>query len=170
MLEILKRFFFHRNKKMSILEKLKDLVIALESEGATEEKQEETQEVSEPSEPEMQKVPEPPIADEEELLEEELVEEEDVQELPDYLECSEEESLAVLEKIASLRDIKVVLGELTLNFEEKKAQLLSDFVSSKRQLLASVESLRLEYGIPQEGYQVQLPSSLSDRVSFTKKD
>ena len=170
MLEILKKFFFHRDKKMSILEKLKDLVIALESEEEKDEQEIETQEVSESSGSETQEVSEPLPVDHIDELEEQDIEEEVVEELPDYLECTEEESMAVLEKIASLRDIKTVLGELTINFEERKAQLLSEFANSKRQLFTSVESLRSEYGIPQEGYQVQLPSSLSDRVSFTKKD
>lgn len=157
---------------MSILEKLKDLVEALET--AEEPKQEEeTPEFSEPSvevEEEDASLPAEPEEIPAEESEEEQTEEEAVEELPDYLECTQEESLVVLEKIALLRDTRTALGELVLSFEEKRSQLISQVYTTKGELLASVESLRLEYGIPKEGYKVQLPSSLSDKVSFSKKD
>lgn len=147
---------------MSILEKLKDLVKALEVEGEEQETTEETVASEEPQ-------PEEPIVAEEEVKEEQLPEAE-IEEFPHYLECTLEESVLISDKLTELRDTKLALGEMVSLFEERKQNMLSQLVSTKKQLLAQIESLRLEYGVPQEGYQVQLPSSPEDKVSFSKKE
>lgn len=147
---------------MSILEKLKDLVKALEVEGEEQETTEETVVSDEPQQ-------EDPVVVEEQAEEEQHAEVEN-QEFPHYLECTLEESILISDKLTELRDTKLALGEMISLYEERKQNMLSQLVSTKKQLLAQIESLRLEYGVPQEGYQVQLPSSPEDKVSFFKKE
>ena len=151
---------------MSILEKLKDLVAALES----TETREKPEDVANPtpqtpeSEPEME-ISEEDIIDASEDSEEELLE---IEELPAYLECSEEETSAVAAKLEAIKSAKTALGELVLSYEQKKMQLIKLVASSTTSFYDELNSLRLEYGIPEEGYTVQLPSSPSDKVSFNK--
>ena len=135
---------------MSILEKLKDLVSALE----------ESKEVQEPEEEKEESIPvEPQKVDEEEALEE----------TPDYLECGEEESKEIHELLArTLRD-KERVADIVMDFERKKLALLNRIASQREELYNKLNSLRLEYGIPDEGYSVQLPSSPSDPVVFEKE-
>jgi len=147
---------------MSILEKLKDLVKALEVEEEIEEVIENTEASAEELEEESHPEPEEEV--------QETAQEEVIEEFPDYLECTEEESRLISDKLIELRDTKLALGEMVATFEERKQKMLSQLTSSRKQLLAQIESLRLEYGVPQEGYQVQLPSSPEDKVSFSKKD
>lgn len=147
---------------MSILEKLKDLVKAIEK----EEEVEQAEEIIEASEEEETPIPAPPVDPEAEPE----VEEEVVEEFPDYLECTLEESSEVLARLSNLRDAKLQLGELVSSYEDRKQKAIAKISSSRKELLAAIESLRLEYGVPQEGYQVQLPSSPESKVSFSKKE
>lgn len=160
---------------MSILDRLKDLVEALEADrGETEEEAQETETKEEP-------IPEPPVQEpveaEEPAAEEEVEveseeevepEEQAIEEIPDYLECSEEESRKVQEKLLAVKKAKQTLAELLLDFEQKKLGLAKFISSTTDEFYADLNSLRLEYGVPEEGYTVQLPSSQSDRVSFKK--
>jgi len=170
MLEILKKFFFHKGKIfMSILEKLKDLVTALETGESKEEEPKTTQNNAETEESETPLEKEGVILEEPELLEEEETEEEEaIEEVPSYLECSEEETLRVTEKLDAIKAAKASLADLVISFEQKKAQLLRFVGTSTNEFYGELNSLRLEYGVPEEGYTVSLPSSPSDKVSFTK--
>jgi hypothetical protein len=133
---------------MSILEKLKDLVSALE----------ENKEPEEPEEPE-EIIPTEP----------QKVEEEEIEETPDYLECSEEESKEIHELLArTLRD-KERVADIVMDFERKKLVLLNRIASQREELYNKLNSLRLEYGVPDEGYSVQLPSSPGEPVIFEKE-
>jgi hypothetical protein len=174
MLEILKKFFFHRGENiMSILEKLKDLVTALETgesqkrEPKTTQNGVETEEIDTPSEQE-EPILEESDLHEEETTEEEVEEEEAIEEVPSYLECSEEETLRVTERLDAIKAAKASLADLVISFEQKKAQLLRFVGTSTNEFYGELNSLRLEYGVPEEGYTVSLPSSPSDKVSFTK--
>ena len=139
----------------SILEKLKDLVAALESGG-----EKETVEITE--EPEHQ-APTPPQPEEEELtLEEELGV------FPDYLECSQEETDLITSFFNKEKLLKISLAEKVLEFEKTKQLVNSELLKVRQEMLKSLNDLRLEYGVPQEGYSVQLPASQSDKVSFIK--
>ena len=164
---------------MSILEKLKDLVQALETEGKSPMPTENVEEDVHPEEQPLEVLEESVITTESEDLEQEPeqieentpeIEEDAVEEFPDYLECTLEESVVLSNKLSELRSAKVNLGDLVSLFEERKEKLLSRITSNKKELLAHIESLRLEYGVPREGYQVQLPASPDDKVSFSKKD
>ena len=162
MLETLKKFFFHEEKKMSILEKLKDLVNAIEKEEEPGQPIENVETLTEPPSP----TENTPV----DAVEEIEPEEEDIQEFPDYLECTLEETTEVLSRLSNLREANLRLGELVSSYEDKKGKALAQISSSRKELLSAIESLRLEYGIPQEGYQVQLPSSPESKVSFSKKE
>ena len=156
MLEILKKYFFHKEKTlMSILEKLKNLVAAIEdnSDGEPTEIEEEAiqQQVAsllnEPKEEE----PEP-----------------EIEQFPDYLECSQEESDLVLSYLEKEKRIKVSLAEKVLDFEKVKELAASKLLEARRDMISTLNDLRLEYGVPEEGYSVQLPTSPDNRVSFKK--
>jgi hypothetical protein len=150
---------------MSILKKLKDLVSALETE-ATEPtnkaEEQSTQEVN-TTEPETEIA-----ADPQEEISPREEEEESIEEFPDYLECTDEESLVISKKLAAIAKAKEVIADSLLEYERKKLSLL-DFVSKATdEFYEELNSLRLEYGLPIEGYTVQLPSSQSNKVSFSK--
>jgi len=150
---------------MSILKKLKDLVSAMETESSpppsTAEEQS-TQEVN-TTEPETEIA-----ADPQEEISPREEEEESIEEFPDYLECTDEESLVISKKLAAIAKAKEVIADSLLEYERKKLSLL-DFVSKATdEFYEELNSLRLEYGLPIEGYTVQLPSSQSNKVSFSK--
>lgn len=138
---------------MGMLEKLKDLVAAMEEEKSAKEEPQEV-EVEQPEEPQ----------------EEVHTEEEEVEELPDYLECSDEESQEIAVVLSQIELAKVRLAELVFEYERRKSAALEDINQKAEKFYDKLESLRLEYGIPKEGYSVQLPSSQSNKVSFIKKD
>ena len=133
----------------NILQKLKDLVDSLESQDLEEKPQ-----VIEP-EPEPEPEPEQ--------------EEEAVEPFPDYLECSEEETEKVLNILQKQRQHKMQLSELVMAFEAKKQSIISKCFNRERELHETLESLRLEYGVPKdEGYSVNLPVDSSERITFSK--
>ena len=134
---------------MGMLEKLKDLVAAMEEEKSAKEEPQEV-EVEQPEEPQ------------EEVHTEE--------ELSDYLECSDEESQEIAVVLSQIELAKVRLAELVFEYERRKSAALEDINQKAEKFYDKLESLRLEYGIPKEGYSVQLPSSQSNKVSFIKKD
>jgi hypothetical protein len=165
MLEILKKYFFHsRGYIMSILEKLKDLVSALETESSPLPSETEESTIQEVSTIE-------PEAESTSTLQEEITpgEEEDaVEEFPDYLECTDEESLVISKKLAAIAKVKETIGDSLLEYERKKISLLNFVSKATSEMYEELNSLRLEYGLPAEGYTVQLPSSQSNKVSFSK--
>ena len=142
---------------MGMLEKLKDLVAAMEQEKSQKE------EIEEPPE-EVETSQEEPAEDEV------FVEEEDVEELSEYLECSDDESQEVSTLLAEVKFTKVRLAELVFEYERRKSRAIEEINVKAEEFYDKLESLRLEYGIPREGYSVQLPSSQSNKVSFIKKD
>ena len=133
----------------SILEKLKDLVSAMEGQAEAE--------------------PEAPNEPVEEQDEPQLPEDVTMSEIPMTVECSPEESLEVYKAVSKILSEKEALANLVLSFEKKKAALLNSVISDTDSLYQRLNSLRLEYGVPQEGYAVQLPSSPSDPVVFEKE-
>ncbi len=143
---------------MGMLEKLKDLVAAMEEEKSQKE---------EPQEPLEEQVE---IPEEEPAPSEPVVKEEEIGELPDYLECSDGESQEVATVLAQIELAKVRLAELVFEYERRKSAALEEISEKAEKFYDKLESLRLEYGIPKEGYSVQLPSSQSNKVSFIKKD
>ena len=139
---------------MSILEKLKVLVANLE-EGKSEEQVEKDLNdiIEEESAPFVD--PEPEI--------------EEVEEFPDYLECGEEESSEIHDLLIEIRLDKERMSDILMDFEVKKGTLLRKISKNTEEFYTKLNSLRLEYGIPEEGYAVQLPSSPEEKVSFTKE-
>ena len=138
---------------MSLLNKLKDLVASLEEE--TKESQEQVL---------------PDVAAEEPAEEGPL--EEDTlpfEEVPDYLECTEEESLAIYEQFQSLKESKQKLGALLIDYEIKKGQILTEIAEIDAQLMESLNELRLEYGMPAEEISMQLPNTPEEKVAFVKE-
>ena len=65
--------------------------------------------------------------------------------------------------------IKIRLSDLLLDFERKKDFLLSSHREKQKELHEELESLRLEYGVPNDkGFSVSLPVDSSGRVAFSK--
>ena len=93
----------------------------------------------------------------------------EVPELPDYLECTEEESLAVLQLIEQVKVAKLSLASLQILYEEKKSSFIEEIKQREVQLLQSLDSLRLQYSLPGDRYEANIPASPADKVSFTKK-
>ena len=138
---------------MSILEKLKVLVANLEEGKSEEEVEKDLNDIIEESEPEVE-------------FEAEI---EAFEEFPDYLECSEEESSEIRNLLVSIRLDKEKMSDILMDFETKKGVLLRRISKNTDEFYTKLNSLRLEYGIPEEGYVVQLPSSPEDKVLFNKE-
>ena len=156
MLEILKKYFFHKEKiLMSILEKLKNLVATIEDNNGGEttviEEEAIQQQVASLLNREEQQEPE-----------------EEIEKFPDYLECSQEETDLINSYFAREKAIKVSLAERVLELEKVKQLAASKLLEVRQEMINSLNDLRLEYGVPSEGYSVQLPSSTEDKVSFKK--
>ena len=140
---------------MSILEKLKDLVAAIETETGDQDIETEEESTMTTS-----------AEEDSELENEEHIE--DVEHFPDYLECSQEESAEIYELYQKIDRNKRMVADLLLAYEAKKTKNLNDIASLTSQFYGKLNSLRLEYGVPKEGYSVELPSSPEDKVSFRK--
>ena len=140
---------------MSILEKLKDLVAALETEQPKEKQEDATEQ-------------EQPVDQDVEEQEEEKLNSDTIEEVPDYLECNEEESKTVWSFIKESHTLKLKLAEFEIRHEKNKKAILNAIEIKNREVLSNLESLRLEYGVPQEGYSVELPSSPEEKVIFKK--
>jgi|TARA_R100001510_G_C7631778_1_gene190514 hypothetical protein len=132
---------------MSILEKLKVLVANLEEGKSEEQVEKDLNDIIEESQPEI----------------------EAVEETPDYLECDEEESSEVHSLLVSIRLDKEKMSDALMEFERDKVILLRRISKNTEEFYAKLNSLRLEYGVPEEGYVVQLPSSPEEKVSFKKE-
>ena len=140
---------------MNILDKLKNLVASIEdnNNGQTTEIEEEV----------IQKQ----VAS---LLsgEDEPDTEEEIERFPDYLECSQEETDLISSYFTREKAIKVSLAEKVLEFEKVKQLAASKLLETRQEMISSLNDLRLEYGVPEEGYSVQLPTSPEDKVAFKK--
>lgn len=139
---------------MSVLDKLKDLVAAMETA--------ETKEVEEDQIESSENDTEPSHS------EGYLDENSDIEEESNYLECSAEESRVLFESYERVNRSKTALADLVLSFEGRKRAFLKEISDSTKEFYQQLDSLRLEYGIPEEGYSVQLPTSESEKVIFTK--
>jgi hypothetical protein len=162
MLEILKKYCSLKENIMSILEKLKDLVSALEinEKEEQEEKVEVYQEDKEETVPPVRADP-PPIAEPEPEIEE-------IEEFPDYLDCTDTESELIWAQVEEVRRLKFKLAETQIQYEKSKSSLIYAIATKNKEILSNLESLRLEYGIPEDGYSVQLPFDSIGKVSFSK--
>ncbi len=142
---------------MRILEKLKDLVNSLEEEQNLKENQVD------------QEKSEDPIWLQESSIEEQQDTSEGIEEFPSYLECNSQETFEVMRFLENERMIKIILSEKLMEFEDIKTEAFDRIAENKKNLLNKLNDLRLEYGIPEEGWSVQLPSSPEDKVSFQKE-
>lgn len=140
---------------MSILEKLKNLVASIENnnDGETTEIEEEAIQQQVAS-----------------LLKEKKEEdlEEEIEEFPDYLECSQEETNLINSFFGKERLLKISLAEKVLEIEKIKQLTNSKLLNIRQEMVQALNDLRLEYGVPEEGYSVQLPSSPEEKVAFKK--
>ena len=140
---------------MSILEKLKDLVAAIETEEVPQDTdiKKQVEDIDDPIEAAAPK---------------NLDEQEDIEEFPHYLECSQEESVEIYDLYHKIDRNKKMVADLLLAYEAKKTETLNEIAVLTSQFYSKLNSLRLEYGVPKEGYSVELPSSPEDKVSFKK--
>ena len=84
---------------------------------------------------------------------------------------SEAPKLDTSEKLIEIsreKAIKVSLAEKVLEFEKVKQLAASKLLEARQEMIDSLNDLRLEYGVPEEGYSVQLPSSPEDKVAFKR--
>ena len=101
-----------------------------------------------------------------------LVQEEkqEVSQLPEYLECSEEETLDYLEKINSIKECKVRLANLICSFDKMKNELKALAKEKEAETYTLLGDLRHKYNVPDEGYIISLPSHVSEgRIRFEKE-
>jgi len=138
---------------MSILDKLKELVAAIEEDSSDEKEQ-----ISEPEQQEEEQSWQDHADDSGSESEE----------FPAYLECGQQESRDVYDILLSVKAHKSRLAELVIEYERIKKEHLAMINSLNHQVLEDLNSLRLEYGVPEEGYSIQFPSSPEDRVIFIK--
>ena len=90
------------------------------------------------------------------------------QETPDYIECKDEESLVIARQLVALRNTKLSLAELSLNYENRKQLVLEQIKKRNEELVRMLTVLKDEYNIPDDGYSIELPADVSDKVSFVK--
>ena len=110
---------------MSVLDKLKDLVASLEEGERSTAQKDAMVNASPPAPPREEDLPEIEAVEAEDLDESSSIEE-----LPDYLDCTAEESKVIFESLAAVRRAKISLSESLIRFEE-----------TKRQIFAFIESL-----------------------------
>tara|TARA_B100000900_G_scaffold360618_1_gene332820 strand:- start:259 stop:678 length:420 start_codon:yes stop_codon:yes gene_type:complete len=139
---------------MSILNKLRDLVAAMES-GEKEESSEDIKDIID------------------QISESQMVEnekEEEIEELPPYIECSVEETKAVLLYREHAKNAKTKLAELLIDFEKKKNFLLQEVAKGDSGFYKSLNDLREAYGIQQDDqYSVLIPDSNEGTIAFEKE-
>ena len=140
---------------MSILEKLKNLVASIEDGKSGE--------VTEIEEEAIQQQVASLLKEDQNSEPEEVIEK-----IPDYLECSQEETDLISSYFAREKAIKVSLAEKVLEFEKVKQLAASKLLEVRQEMIDSLNDLRLEYGVPEEGYSVQLPSSPEEKVAFKR--
>ena len=140
---------------MSILEKLKNLVATIEDNNGGETTVIEEEAIQQQVASLLSK-------------EEEQQPEEEIEKFPDYLECSQEETDLINSYFVREKAIKISLAEKVLDFDKVKQLAASKLLEVRQEMINSLNDLRLEYGVPDEGYSVQLPSSPEDKVSFKK--
>ena len=100
----------------------------------------------------------------------EIPEEEAVEVSPDYLECTQEETILILGFLKSGEDVKKSLAELVLQFEARKQLLLSQVGQTQKKLHEELNSIRLKYGLPDSGYSVEISDEEEEgkKVVFIK--
>ena len=140
---------------MSILDKLKDLVAKIEK-GTPEE----TEELQREAEEILSSVGSSSV--------EENEEKEEIEELPDYLECTREETAQVLAASHAITLVKLELSNLLLQFEQDKKQAFSKIAERERAFLESLNQLRIKHGIPDSGYTASVPDDADSLVTFSK--
>jgi len=127
--------------KSGILEKLKELINSIEEEEKVENMTEE-------------------ITKEEEKKVE--------SEIPDYLECTAEETAQIVQLMDEMKVAKGKLADLLLQFENNKSFIVQAIKSKEQEFYESLNSLRVEYGLPDDGISVRLPSEDNEKIVFVK--
>lgn len=135
---------------MSILEKLKQLASAIES-GSQEASQEDIQN----------------IIDE---ISESEAEEESIEETPSYIECTPEETRAVLSLRNHAKEARAKLSDLLIEYENRKTLLITEIKKSESGFYTNLNILRERYGLPEIGYSVSVPDSDEGNIVFEKED
>ncbi len=127
---------------MSILNKLRELVSAMESGDTKEEEVNIEDIISQISESQV---------DSEEIEEE--------PEIPDYIECTQDETASVLDIMASVKKSRLGLSELLLQFEKRKSQLMREIAKKEDAFMQRLVELKGIHGIPEDQqYSVTIPS------------
>ena len=104
----------------------------------------------------------------EEAKEAEIEEKEAEAEIPDYLECTAEETAQIAQLLSGLRTAKSKLGDLLLQFENNKSFIVQAIKSKEQEFYDAINVLRVEYGLPDDGVSVRLPSAEGEKVVFVK--
>tara|TARA_Y100000592_G_scaffold101037_1_gene184791 strand:+ start:11073 stop:11489 length:417 start_codon:yes stop_codon:yes gene_type:complete len=97
-------------------------------------------------------------------------EKEEVPQFPEYLDCSEEETLEYLEKINSIKEVKYRLADLICSFDKVKNDLKALAKEKETETYTFLGDLKHKYNVPAEGYIISLPSHVSEgRIRFEKE-
>lgn len=97
-------------------------------------------------------------------------EKEEVSQLPEYLECSEEETLEYLEKVNAIKEVKYRLADLLWSFDKMKNDLKALAKEKETETYTLLGDLKHKYNVPAEGYIISLPSHISEgRIRFEKE-
>lgn len=130
---------------MSILNKLRELVSAMESGDTKEEEVNIEDIISQISESQVDS--------------EEIEEIEEEPEIPDYIECTQDETASVLDIMASVKKSRLGLSELLLQFEKRKSQLMREIAKKEDAFMQRLVELKGIHGIPEDQqYSVTIPS------------
>ncbi len=117
--------------------------------------------------------PEEELVDEIEKIEELLTAEKEAEE-PEEIEEAEvtwEELKTVLQHQATMSKVQMLLGQIHLDYEVRKAKLVSAHVNAQKAVQEEIERLRAAKGIPEEGeYTFSFPEKPGESGLFKKDE
>lgn len=143
---------------MSLLEKLRELVASEEAP--------EHELTTPPLEEELQEI------DDQDIIEVEEVEEgEEIDETPDYIYCTDEESSLLKEAVLEIKNHKATLSELVIQFEHQKQLILEKIESTQDEMRIFAKDLSDKYKVADSGaeYILHVPDEPDSKVVFVVK-
>lgn len=89
---------------------------------------------------------------------------------PSFVQIERDVCLPVQEKYQSLSDKQMLLGQLLLNFEEQKQQILKDMDDLRDQIEREVDALKEQHGVPldDDNYSLNLPRGEKGKGAFIR--
>lgn len=140
---------------MSLLEKLRELVASEEAP--------EHELTTPPLEEELQEI------DDQDIIE--VEEDEEIDETPDYIYCTDEESSLLKEAVLEIKNHKATLSELVIQFEHQKQLILEKIESTQDEMRIFAKDLSDKYKVADSGaeYILHVPDEPDSKVVFVVK-